>query len=116
MVVEGSPESARLSEIIGLLNSCDKQHFEYQRQLVNNAMDPDSVKMYTQKSDEHQLACITSLKTLVREDYSSLASLYAMNYIDPSLEKELLDSVFCFSKKRYPNFFNSEVTRKAGQR
>jgi len=103
--VENSYETQRLMTITQLLEQCDSRHFGYQRKLVEFASDPDSINHYYRLTEENQSTCYSDLKQIVRNDYASVASLYALNYIDPAKNFSLMDSVICQTKEKYPSIY-----------
>lgn len=101
----GSIETSRLLEVNKLLESCDKTHYEFQRKLIQVAPNIDSINYYTNLNTSHQNRCFEDMKSLIRLDPSSLASLYALNFVDPKNNRSLIDSVYCSSIQRYPSIY-----------
>lgn len=108
LMAKGSNETKRLFEINALIHSCDQRHFKYQRKLVEFATNRDSTSHYYDLTQRNMAECKSSLKAIIRADYSSLASLYALDFLDPAKNTQLVDSVFCLSKQRYPDSYLHE--------
>ena len=109
---QGSYETSRLFQINALISECDRRHFNFQRKLVEHATVADSTNYYYQLSEENQISCTTELKNIIREDHTSMASLYALNYLDPEVNFTLMDSVICQSTIQYPDLYlRQEIIR-----
>lgn len=104
----GSYETERLFKILNHTRGCDARYFKLQKEMVNNAMDTERTRALLEDEKTIANTCRTDLVNFIRSDLSSIASLYAVDFLDPTLHSELIDSVINESRNKHGELYLHE--------
>ncbi len=111
----GSAETERLYQILNLTRGCEIAYKDVQKRLIMYSGEIPKILEIQKEGEKITHRCVSDIINKIRQDKSSLASLYAIDFLDPITNKPLIDSVFHLTKNKYGQIYlHDELTVRLG--